>query len=429
MKEYNGSSYDTLYPKNISGQVILDSTALSILNLPANSTANDAFNHLANGGAFNVGDILVTSRTDMDDTWLLCNGENVNESDYPDLGNVLSVIFTGTWFSGRTFPTSSNYTYSHSLVKLGEKWGLLSTNKQTSPGSATNGRVFILDNLRGSNITDTGLSARVNGISEQLATYVNDDKSLIGMGMAFTDLLTNPASSTIYISNGKVIYNSNDGYYYNYVLRESSPFYVMVRRNNLTSSASTLTIELSSELKNGGLTQYINGNMIGVSCVGSGVNVRFITNLVKEDGTVTSIAYDTPSGYGDTTPPRPSIQYLNGYYYGFGSTTIYRRQSLTTGSWEAWKAMPGGINSGLSYMGNNCILLTSGYTVTADEQLVEWSDKPTFSNSIYIDDANGVYISQIGYSKEYRYTPITSFIKLPTWSPADGLYAYIKAKK
>lgn len=50
MKEYNGDSYDALYPENTSGQVRLDSTAQDTLNLAAGTTLNDGFNEIAAGG-------------------------------------------------------------------------------------------------------------------------------------------------------------------------------------------------------------------------------------------------------------------------------------------------------------------------------------------------------------------------------------------
>lgn len=50
MKEYNGSSYDALYPENTSGQVNLDASAQNILNLSTDTTLNDAFTALTTGG-------------------------------------------------------------------------------------------------------------------------------------------------------------------------------------------------------------------------------------------------------------------------------------------------------------------------------------------------------------------------------------------
>ena len=426
IKEYNGTDYDTLYPETNSGQVLLDKTAQTTLNLSSGKTLNDAVSNLSSGGAFNVGDILVTSRTDLDDRWLLCNGGIVSSTDYPDLGNVLTPITTGTWFEDGVFPTSPDYTGTHSLVQLGQKWGMLST-RSTTPKN----KVFVLNNLKNGTITDTGLTALDTTPSYDGVTAVNDEKSMHALTTAFTDLFTSPDRSQVLVSKGKIIYNSNNGYYYNYVRRESSPFYVLIRRNNLTSNATTFQIEIStSSLQNFfGLQQFVNGYMIGVDANTDVGDYRYVPVVINEDGIVTRLDYNTPIVSSGSNVPYPTIQYFNEYYYGFGATTIYRRQSLTSGSWEAWKTMPNSVNSGIGYMGNNCILLTSGYTITADEQLVEWKNKPSFSHPIYVDEANNQYISQINETNKYRYTPITNFIKLPVWSPATGIYAYIKAKK
>ena len=52
---------------------------------PADPTPNNAFDKIASTPAFEVGDILTTVRTDLGDKWLLCNGQIVYQSDYPEL--------------------------------------------------------------------------------------------------------------------------------------------------------------------------------------------------------------------------------------------------------------------------------------------------------------------------------------------------------
>ena len=127
MKEYNGSSYDDLYPKNISGQVYLDATAQGVLNLPSGKTVNDAFSAMSNGGAFNVGDILVTSRTDLDDRWLLCNGSVASGTEYPELKNLL--VNTPHKINARAIPTKIIYNnYNLTPLRLGKPGEILYCN-------------------------------------------------------------------------------------------------------------------------------------------------------------------------------------------------------------------------------------------------------------------------------------------------------------
>ena len=55
----------------------------------ATPTVDDALNKLGKKSEFKVGDILTTVRNDLDDTWLLCNGEAVDRNTNPELFNLI----------------------------------------------------------------------------------------------------------------------------------------------------------------------------------------------------------------------------------------------------------------------------------------------------------------------------------------------------
>ena len=94
IENYNGTDYDTLYPETNSGQVLLDTTAQAATNLPSGKTLDDALHTITkDGGGFQVGDTLTTARTNLGDKWLLCNGQNVLASEYPNLATVLPYSF------------------------------------------------------------------------------------------------------------------------------------------------------------------------------------------------------------------------------------------------------------------------------------------------------------------------------------------------
>ena len=101
IENYNGTDYDTLYPETNSGRVLLDAQAQRIFNLPSGDTLNNAFNHIAyGGGSYVIGDVLVTARNNLGDNWLLCNGAIVDGSQYPVLKNLLkSAPHVGTFQS------------------------------------------------------------------------------------------------------------------------------------------------------------------------------------------------------------------------------------------------------------------------------------------------------------------------------------------
>lgn len=60
---------------------------------------------------FKVGDVLISARTDLDDKWLLCNGESVNSNDYSLIKNLLPI-------STNTNNTSQNITYANSTSAI-----------------------------------------------------------------------------------------------------------------------------------------------------------------------------------------------------------------------------------------------------------------------------------------------------------------------
>ena len=55
---------------------------------PEDPTVNDALGKLSEGTA-KVGDIAITSRTDLSDAWLPCDGRTVSQEQYPKLFSVL----------------------------------------------------------------------------------------------------------------------------------------------------------------------------------------------------------------------------------------------------------------------------------------------------------------------------------------------------
>ena len=90
MENYNGTDYDTLYPETNSGQVLLDRDAQVTTGLASGSTLDDALQSVVKDtGAFQVGDTLTTARTNLGDKWLLCNGTQITQTDYPALVGLL----------------------------------------------------------------------------------------------------------------------------------------------------------------------------------------------------------------------------------------------------------------------------------------------------------------------------------------------------
>ena len=93
---------------------------------PDDPTVNDAFGKLAQGTA-RVGDIEISTRTDLSDAWLPCDGRTISQEQYPELFSVLrssaaplpwtlktvSINPTAMWFlNGEWVAMSGNKLYT-----------------------------------------------------------------------------------------------------------------------------------------------------------------------------------------------------------------------------------------------------------------------------------------------------------------------------
>lgn len=81
----NSAGIITQNPSAYNKANVLPDDVCTALGIPNTSEPKDAF--LA--AVPQVGDILTTTRTDLGDNWLLCNGDSVNSTDYPALSTIL----------------------------------------------------------------------------------------------------------------------------------------------------------------------------------------------------------------------------------------------------------------------------------------------------------------------------------------------------
>lgn len=76
---------------------LLKDTTASLYGLGADAVPDDVLVKLGSIRP-KVGDIKYTARTDLDETWLLCNGETISASEYPELAAILAQGGpAGTW--------------------------------------------------------------------------------------------------------------------------------------------------------------------------------------------------------------------------------------------------------------------------------------------------------------------------------------------
>lgn len=90
--------------------LLSDETAAKIWpgsNKPEDPTVNDALNKLSQGTA-KVGDIAITSRTDLSTAWLPCDGRTVTQEQYPELCDVLRTPASPTLWTESTAALVTN---------------------------------------------------------------------------------------------------------------------------------------------------------------------------------------------------------------------------------------------------------------------------------------------------------------------------------
>lgn len=88
--------------------LLSDATAAKIWpgsEKPDDPTVNDALAKLAQGTA-RVGDIAITSRTDLSAAWLPCDGRTVSQEQYPDLCSVLRTPASPSLWAQKTVSTN-----------------------------------------------------------------------------------------------------------------------------------------------------------------------------------------------------------------------------------------------------------------------------------------------------------------------------------
>lgn len=79
------------YSENLHLNLPEDSDPLEVSKLSENFEVLDT---LAIDTTFKVGDMLATTRTDLGDSWLLCNGDSINDVEHPELCGTMHALLT-----------------------------------------------------------------------------------------------------------------------------------------------------------------------------------------------------------------------------------------------------------------------------------------------------------------------------------------------
>jgi hypothetical protein len=423
IENYNGTDYDTLYPETISGQVLLDDQAQRILNLPSGDTLNNAFNHIAyGGGSYVIGDVLVTARNNLGDNWLLCNGAIVDGSQYPVLKNLLkSAPHVGTF---KSIGASADTLYRPG--KAGEiLW------KDTFQDSPINSYDFYTSLSSQSSNVDTLTFFYVPSQKKYMYTTIKQQSSQghDTNGYYTYDLNSMPVSTTferMTVSGGWEV--DGDLFYVVQTFENVQPCLVTSFPNtfNVREAGATIPNSLYTQYNNivklGGkyimYAGYVNGGVINPRCY---IFNKFGTSLLGS-AVVTSGTKNTFFACDGTVA---LLNYASSKFTAASPYIILENSTEATPITLPTSDRVFGSSHGFFYL-NGTKLYQSVDHANTWNVLINDLDVGTLYDMLENPQDHKVYI--IGSAA----TKILSFdsanVLLPTYSPATGLHAYIKAK-
>lgn len=423
IENYNGTDYDTLYPETNSGQVLLDSDAQVTTGLASGSTLDDALQSVVkDGGAFQIGDTLTTARTNLGDKWLLCNGKQITQTDYPVLVGLLGAKPFG-WVSKGTSTTANINNIVNKTTATGDLFlaksdtevqnsyhCYYSTDLLSWQSLKTSDRKFDIWCVNGTWIIYSDYAAIVD--EPKKASYYS------GENMDFDNFTAiNGITESI---SGAAYWNGK--------------YYLSSKYHDLSSGKDTYYFYIYSNLSN--VPQQVKVDGVGslhvlpegvAMCRISGADTTnvFVT-VVNQQEQITKYTVSVPIKIRGAY-----IEYFNGYYYAILTTyatsgnlyRMYKSSSLT------------GTYSPVTYNGT---AIQAKYLTITDDYLIT-------DTGYYIDKENNVYKQAnpikatvpilVGKDKYYTMVNTTAYqsniaasATLPKVSIASGLYTYIKAK-
>lgn len=423
MENYNGTDYDTLYPETNSGQVLLDRDAQVTTGLASGSTLDDALQSVVkDGGAFQVGDTLTTARTNLGDKWLLCNGTQITQADYPALVGLLGAK-PFNWISKGT-STTANINY---IVNKTTATGDLFLAKSDTPVNDIYSCYYSTDLLSWQSLkTSSGIFSIwcVNGtwiilLSNHSGSYTQS-YYYSGENMDFSNFVSingiRGYIDGVAYWNGKYYLNGPD----TSLERNNSSMFIYT---DLSQTPTMLHLNIGAR---GQLSVLPEGVAF---CYGG-------TPAYSQYGIVVVDAQNSVSTYSvtltDYNAPATSIQYFNGYYY----ITTYKNTSPSVTHTLFRSTTLNGSYSKVMY--NDTEEVTATNITITDNYLIT-------DTGYYIDKENNVYKQAnpikatvpILVSNDKYYTMVNTTVyqsniaasaNLPKVSTASGLYTYIKAK-
>ena len=462
IENYNGTDYDTLYPETNSGQVLLDTTAQAATNLPSGATLNDALNKLNKfDNRYEIGDVLTTSRTNLSNKWLLCNGAAVNSSDYPEL----ATMFDSSGFQFNQITSKSITSHEYKNYSIAAK----------SLGASSDGiLISILDVTQSQNRNasstfywkDTGSSGDWVAVTggRQTSTYGNNlyylNNNFISMpssgGLEYKKYVYycsgNPAtdgfktlptlSADVGVSNGgfwkDVVYCNNKYYFFLYNANGRAFFYVY---DNLSSNPTKVTLDLYQfgdvPLSPSTTLSVVDGKVcLFVNWYSSSTYHDLYIYSIDASNTITSQKISSSTLLALRYQANHTIYNFGGKYVDIvevntNSFSVYQCSTLTGNYTKVTDFTPTSFTGEYKkpwLVTDDKIFLCNKKYIDTSMTVHDWSNSSSISNNCMSFSQTDKNVYTICPQYQIWGTNEQPQFNLPTYSPATGLRAYIKAK-
>lgn len=440
MTEKNDVDYDNLFPQTVSPQVLLDANARATQGLAAGATLNDSITDIIdNGGASQVGDTLITARTNLGDKWLLENGANLQKADYPELAQVVDTTL-GSKIQGTAVASNIVDNDRFKMLSIGKDSELLFAYKVQNIQSSRHPFNSIVDNNTGTS-SKSLLTRPVYDATSQ--KYYFGYVYLVS-GTHDTDLYSGNTLDSVTISTAKAFNGNVMG---TFIINNNVYFDVYVPSNSRHSiykkSASDDSVSLLMQLSNGNEYSnfmYTDDTYGYILTLNKSRNDIFITNSPL--GNITFASYGSvQTGYASSANDMSQYNGVIGLCGHIPDTSSV--QTWITKDRENWIKIPSGITGNANNvvtavmtankffysvaLGGKTSIYQIDITGTTYNSILSYTLQDTLTHGIYDDVNNRIY-----YTNEagniYSFT-IDDGILLPKFSPGSGgLYAYMKVK-
>lgn len=419
IENYNGTDYDTLYPETNSGQVLLDSVAQEALNLESGKTLDDVIGILGNVNDFDnrydVGDVFTTARTNLSDKWTLCNGDVAVVTEYPELAKELPVGYLN--FRRFNVPNSIGQSYTNACLIAKERDGIKEAILYLTIGSS-NASYYI--NLSDGSSPITALHATPNMysannifiVSRGNAAWWCDGDPTVEASWHTMSNISEMFNDVLY-KNGKYYILGDDDLYI-YTSLDSTPQTVNIKTltgHNTTAISSKIGVD--------------GDNIIIIDRVGTTSSAyQYYADIINPNGGLVSSTNIQRLSTGNIYL---LTKFSNGYLLVSSSGCTYS-QTLSGTFASITNNAPQSLSYSNSVVDELYVILSNNKYI--DSQLnIRDAVSPTDGDIDAVSISNENIYTLYGYNPaKFYFSPKSESFSIPSYSPADGLRAYIKTK-